>query len=719
MKDSTDKFDHLDQISGKDNTSPEVPVAPLSLGGFNTFCESRSYSPQGSVGSECWSPISSGTASSCRSSPPYGSSPYDFGFDSLIDSIRQADRELPFDLQSTSANDIHNHQDRDCTDLNSEISVKIQDTDSDNKVDDFSLFTSSAPVPSSSQMVQDSYPSSPTQQESHHCSTHGHTSTLYCQSCNQTFCRICEIFHHHGHTTMDLIDASILADIESNQTLSDIRFRIEKLQKNLNSVQKTTETLEHNVYEAKNDVSFYIAQIKFALQKREKELYERIDEIKNQKSEFLKFQECNLKNTIQQLGMQAEEITNAKNLSKEIGSPVNFFLTKEKASTQISKIENNCLSNAPVKDNFISFSVVMDDVLSAIGDLGTVKLNVFGVIGDGRPLKGRGNLLQVTQQPNCHGQPLQIQNFNSRPIGRPVPSVNGSVIVNPENYLSSPKGTLVIKHNDKKEDLLPRPWGVACDEDGNIIVTDRTYHRIKIFDEKGKLLREIGKQGAGTGQLFRPAGVAIDECRRIIVADKDNHRVQIFTMEGEFILTFGKFGKKNGQFHYPWDVATNTDCQIVVSDTRNYRVQLFSPDGVFLRKFSWCNLDRSRESSYLPRGVAFNPQGDIVVTDLNKRCITVIRFDMTDFKVIKCDKIGGVEQWESLQGITIDDQGTMIVSDSKHHRISVLDSEGRLKCAFGSYGANLDKMDRPAGIALTPKGRIVVVDLGNNRVIVF
>ncbi|XP_053598899.1 E3 ubiquitin-protein ligase TRIM71 [Microplitis demolitor] len=698
-------YDHIDHFSGLGHPyqlSPELNIKASLFGDYNTR-ESLSHSPQGSIGSECWSPSPPGTASPSRSSPSYGTSPYDFGVDFLLDNIRQAVNGLPCDRQSTSANDTQNHQDRDYTDLNSEICPKIQDTNSDNKVDEVPLVTSSALVLSSFQMVQYSNPSTPTQWESHYCGTYGNTPVLYCYSCNQTLCRICKVYHDSGHMTMDLFDASRLADMQINQILSDIKFHVAKQQENLYSVQKAAQNLEYNAAKAKKDVSLCIEQARLALQKREEELYAQIDNVKNKKFKFLQFQDYNFRNTINQLLAVAKEINNAKNLSNVVGNPVGLFRTRAKASSQISKIESNCFLSTSVKNNRISFSAATDNVLSAIGNFGRIKLNSFGFIGDGRPLKGRGNLLHPFKPPAP---------------GRPLPSVNGPVIVDIQDYLSFPETSLVIRNSDAEPDLLPRPWGVACDKDGNIIVTDRTHHCIKIFNQNGMLVRKIGVQGGGPGQFFRPAGVAIDEWRRIVVVDKDNHRVQIFTMEGKFILAFGKFGMKDGEFDYPWDVATNTDCEIVVSDTRNHRIQLFSPDGVFLRKFS-CENENPSKILDSPRGVAFNPQGDIVITDFNLHHIVVVKSNMIDYKIINSDYTKPPKKFYRLQRIVIDDEGNMIVSDSRNNRIQVLDSEGNLKYKFGTLGVGPYQMNRPAGIALTPEGRIVIVDFGNNRIMVY
>ena len=62
----------------------------------------------------------------------------------------------------------------------------------------------------------------------------------------------------------------------------------------------------------------------------------------------------------------------------------------------------------------------------------------------------------------------------------------------------------------------------SIDQLGNIIVTDRVGHQIKIFSKEGEVLHTITSDMLPGDQKFNcPAGVAIDRQNRIIVANRD------------------------------------------------------------------------------------------------------------------------------------------------------------------------------------------------------
>lgn len=170
---------------------------------------------------------------------------------------------------------------------------------------------------------------------------------------------------------------------------------------------------------------------------------------------------------------------------------------------------------------------------------------------------------------------------------------------------------------------MSRPWGVCVDKYGQIIIGDRRNNRIQIFTPSGEFKFAFGTKGTGDGELDLPAGVTVDIQNRIIVADKDNHRVQIFSSIGRFILKFGSYGRGLGEFQYPWDVATNTSGHIIVSDTRNHRVQMFTAYGHFITKFSFDDIPgpSGLKTNITPRGVCYDSNGDIFVTDFENHRI--------------------------------------------------------------------------------------------------
>ncbi|XP_074612449.1 E3 ubiquitin-protein ligase TRIM45-like isoform X1 [Acropora palmata] len=67
-------------------------------------------------------------------------------------------------------------------------------------------------------------------------------------------------------------------------------------------------------------------------------------------------------------------------------------------------------------------------------------------------------------------------------------------------------------------------------------------HCIKMFDETGVYLRDIGCKGSNDGQFDRPRGLVIDKYNRLIVCDVNNRRLQLFSLSGKFL------GKLEGEY---------------------------------------------------------------------------------------------------------------------------------------------------------------------------
>jgi DNA-binding beta-propeller fold protein YncE len=81
---------------------------------------------------------------------------------------------------------------------------------------------------------------------------------------------------------------------------------------------------------------------------------------------------------------------------------------------------------------------------------------------------------------------------------------------------------------------MPRPKGIAADQDGNIYVVESYFDYLLIFNDAGQLLLPIGGTGSGVGQFYQPGGVWIDQRDRIYVADTFNGRIVVlqFLKEG-------------------------------------------------------------------------------------------------------------------------------------------------------------------------------------------
>lgn len=437
-----------------------------------------------------------------------------------------------------------------------------------------------------------------------------------------------------------------------------------------------------------------------AIEERERELLNKVEEIRLNKTKSIYSQICLLHSTFVKLTQNTDTLRD----SVESYSNYEMMHANDKISIELKHIRSLRAEFMPNEDDMLLFLPPDSRLLRSVACAGHISTN------------SQTPVVRPKSQSSKEGQilpyiaPFRGEKNESR--GRPIHGAHNMVIVKRSETSTS------FGSEGSSDGLLCRPWGVCCDKKGNIIVADRTNHRIQIFDSIGNYSHKFGCHGTGPGQFDRPAGITIDSGNRIIVADKDNHRVQVLTTDGKFILKFGERGCRPGQFNYPWDVAANSTGQICVSDTRNHRIQLFTSDGVFLRKFGFEGTQHQWRSFDSPRGVCFDPYGHILVTDFNNHRVVIVDFTFTKGRYLGSEG-SGQKQFLRPQGIVCDDQGRIIIADSRNNRIVVYESDGKLLWDVGKAGKCIGEMDRPSGICLSPDGRIVVVDFGNSRVQIF
>ena len=127
---------------------------------------------------------------------------------------------------------------------------------------------------------------------------------------------------------------------------------------------------------------------------------------------------------------------------------------------------------------------------------------------------------------------------------------------------------------------LNRPYGIAYNSRGEMIVSECEGHRVSIIDNRGKKIRTFGSLGNSPDQMICPAGITIDDIDNIYVSS--DHKLQKFTSNGELIKCIGKEGEKEGEFYFPRGVTLH-DNQVYVCDSDNFRIQVFDLNLNFVR----------------------------------------------------------------------------------------------------------------------------------------
>lgn len=83
---------------------------------------------------------------------------------------------------------------------------------------------------------------------------------------------------------------------------------------------------------------------------------------------------------------------------------------------------------------------------------------------------------------------------------------------------------------------------LKIDSKGNILVLDKLEGCVRVFDDGGRYLRSIGKQGRGSGELTEAVAFALDPDGNIHIVqvmkhDRRNRRMNVFAHQGDLLRT--------------------------------------------------------------------------------------------------------------------------------------------------------------------------------------
>ncbi|XP_030757079.1 E3 ubiquitin-protein ligase TRIM71-like [Sitophilus oryzae] len=525
------------------------------------------------------------------------------------------------------------------------------------------------------------------------CLRHHRPFAFFCTSCMLPACPVCRQLDHSSHNIIEISEAVQNVKLISFEIVGQIRQTILHLRQSLDYLQHTLDEIDTRAHQAVANIKHSFQKCSLTLDSREsRDVLIRIEHARQTKISGITSQMDNIKHYYSKLVQARDSIADHSKFT----SPFELMIANYKAFKEMMHAKNFYRCSATLSWPF------EDDGYLPNGQLGGGVVNTFEPIH-----KTYKNSNFFHSKDSTYGNPLQLSMLRCRPV------FNCPEMVTVIHFGSIP--TKMWSNSGMGQGELCRPWGITCNRYGEVIVADRSNNRIQVFDTVGKFVFEFGTQGGAEGQFHKCAGVAVGPHDEIVVADKDNHRIQVFSRHGEFLFTFGSEGDQLGQFKFPWDVAVDSFGYIIVSDTRNHRVQLFNSNGIFVAKWGGerePNVPRLFDS---PRGVTFDPRGNIMVTDFNLH--KVILIERTTGRIRSIGKEGkDMGQFSRPQGLCCDDRGWFVVVDSKNYRYQVFNENGEFLWTVGKQGkSDPGHFDRPSDVCLDQKGHIYIVDSDNHR----
>lgn len=212
---------------------------------------------------------------------------------------------------------------------------------------------------------------------------------------------------------------------------------------------------------------------------------------------------------------------------------------------------------------------------------------------------------------------------------------------------------------------LEHPMGLDVGPDGTIFVADGGRKQVLAFDGGGKLVRAYGR----AGELVNPTDAALSpDGERLYVADSKAHRIVLFdALTAERVGAFGEKGEGPGQFAFPTSLAFAPGGELYVVDQINSRVQVLTAAGDFVDSIG--RLGVGFGNLVRPKDVAVDEVGFVYVSDNAFNNFQI--FDV-DFSLLTFVGSGGSGpgRFQGLSGIDVQNERIVAV-DQIGHRIQL------------------------------------------------
>lgn len=262
-------------------------------------------------------------------------------------------------------------------------------------------------------------------------------------------------------------------------------------------------------------------------------------------------------------------------------------------------------------------------------------------------------------------------------------------------------------YEDEKDRPLKQPEGVACDDQGRVVVADTGNGRLLTLSFTNR--RVSGGTEVRLAQLPSPAAVQFDAKGNLLVLDRKLWKVARLDGRGQFQGYLEVKGAASSPAVVPGAFKVGGAGSLVVLDLAGERVLVLDPEGSVLRQ-----LD-------LPRGgavfadLAVDPAGTLYALDAVGASIWVADKSATAFKPL----VQGMKEIVHFPTHLVPSRGRLFVTDQNGHGIAVFGIDGSYQGRLLGMGWTDGLVYYPSQLCISASEELFLVDRYNSRVQVF
>ena len=581
------------------------------------------------------------------------------------------------------------------------------------------------------------------QEKTMNCSKHDDQLRIFCETCQEVICRDCTIGDHKIHDCTPIKDSYD----KHRQGLETGLNPVKKLMDNIVNVLTALTKRENEVKEqgdmVKQEIHVMVEKMIGKLRQSERQLTREVETATDSKLQVLSGQKKSAEMSLSRLKDCKEFVEQ----SLKTGSQQQVLMSKKQMMERMSHVtkeinveEYNPIEKADIqliKNNKMELSIGNIVYTTALQQYKVMKIDHRQITCEKErvsfPLSlelPNSSLLTVPLSSLC----CSVVSIDNTHINTTVtttehpgvyrihcsPVMNGPHQVNVQvNNVQLESTSLVIpfnpylaKHTSIRTTDGLKPFGVAVSDDGHAIVTEWNVNCITVLDREGKKVKSF--TSSRNIKFSSPRGVAITPDNFILVTDE--HKIQKLTMNGKLIASVGQQGSKPLEFNEPRGITISpTSGHIYVVDCNNHRIQVLNPDLTF--SYSFGSKGSAEVQFCSPWFIAIDNQGLVYVSDCWNHRIQV--FTSEGKYIFQFGTYGsGPGQLLYPTGLVINNN-LLYVAERNNHRVSIFTTDGQFVSSFGGYGNKKDQFTNPLGITLDNEGYLYICDYWNNRLVMY